>query len=207
MALIKCPDCGADVSDAAAACPKCARPIAAQVMNQAAQARRSPAAKSKHLSGGSVLFVFIFLGLVIYYFANDSDAPESPKAAAATSTQQEAEQADHSAVVTATPSGLYQAYRSNEVATDQLLAGKIIQVTAPVKSIDKDFTDSAVLHFATGDEFGEMGVTLDDSQKPRAATLSRGQIVTVQCKKMQRILNSPMGNDCIFVDKPSPAAR
>lgn len=83
MALIKCPDCGADVSDAAAACPKCARPIAAQVMNQAAQARRSPAAKSKHLSGGSVLFVFIFLGLVIYYFANDSDAPESPKAAAA----------------------------------------------------------------------------------------------------------------------------
>ncbi len=27
MALIKCPECGADVSDKAAACPKCAHPI------------------------------------------------------------------------------------------------------------------------------------------------------------------------------------
>jgi DNA-directed RNA polymerase subunit RPC12/RpoP len=30
MALIKCPDCGTEVSDAAAACPKCARPISAK---------------------------------------------------------------------------------------------------------------------------------------------------------------------------------
>ena len=28
MALIQCPDCGVDVSDRAAACPKCACPIA-----------------------------------------------------------------------------------------------------------------------------------------------------------------------------------
>jgi zinc-ribbon domain len=28
MALIKCPDCGAQVSDAATSCPSCARPIA-----------------------------------------------------------------------------------------------------------------------------------------------------------------------------------
>ena len=28
MALIKCPDCGAQVSDSAASCPSCARPIA-----------------------------------------------------------------------------------------------------------------------------------------------------------------------------------
>ena len=36
MALIKCPDCGTDVSDQAVACPKCARP-----MKAAAKARRS----------------------------------------------------------------------------------------------------------------------------------------------------------------------
>ncbi len=28
MALIKCPECGTDISDKAAACPKCAYPIA-----------------------------------------------------------------------------------------------------------------------------------------------------------------------------------
>lgn len=30
MALISCPDCSTEVSDMAAACPKCARPIASQ---------------------------------------------------------------------------------------------------------------------------------------------------------------------------------
>ncbi len=30
MSLINCPDCGTDVSSLAAACPKCARPIASQ---------------------------------------------------------------------------------------------------------------------------------------------------------------------------------
>lgn len=29
MALIRCPDCGREVSDAAATCPSCARPLAA----------------------------------------------------------------------------------------------------------------------------------------------------------------------------------
>jgi hypothetical protein len=103
-----------------------------------------------------------------------------------------------------TPGQLYQQYSANEVATDQAIAGRVVQITAPVKSIDKDFTDSAILHFATtGDEFQEMGVTLDDSQKPQAAKLSQGQVVTVQCKTMHRIMRSPMGGHCVFVDAPA----
>ena len=38
MALINCPDCGTEVSDAAAACPKCSRPISARLPAQAAAA-------------------------------------------------------------------------------------------------------------------------------------------------------------------------
>lgn len=38
MALIRCPDCGTDASDAAAACPKCGRPIAAPGTSQAVKA-------------------------------------------------------------------------------------------------------------------------------------------------------------------------
>lgn len=38
MALISCPDCGTQVSDAAAACPKCARPISHRMPAQAAPA-------------------------------------------------------------------------------------------------------------------------------------------------------------------------
>jgi membrane protein YdbS with pleckstrin-like domain len=39
MALIQCPDCGVDVSDRAAACPKCACPIAEIVKEQGTSVR------------------------------------------------------------------------------------------------------------------------------------------------------------------------
>ncbi len=39
MALIKCPECGADVSDKAAACPKCAHPIVESSTKQAQTAK------------------------------------------------------------------------------------------------------------------------------------------------------------------------
>ena len=50
MALIKCPDCGSDVSDLAPTCPKCGRPLAVQTVQQSAVApptkkKTSPLAK------------------------------------------------------------------------------------------------------------------------------------------------------------------
>ncbi len=42
MALIQCPDCGVDVSDRAAACPKCACPIAEIVKEQGTAMRPGP---------------------------------------------------------------------------------------------------------------------------------------------------------------------
>ena len=108
---------------------------------------------------------------------------------------------DRPAFVT-TPADLYRAYSTNEVATDQALAGKVIQFTAPVKSIDKDFTDSAVLTFATGDDFNNLQATLKNSDKAAAAQLTPGQVVTVRCDSFKRIIDSPMGNDCTFSASP-----
>ena len=202
MALIKCPDCGTDVSDAAAACPKCARPIAARTVSQ-------PASKPRRASGGIFWLVVVVLLFWVYFKTKSPD--EATVNIALPVAHQESAQATEqptqvaqAAVVTMTPAQLYQRYSANEVATDQAIAGRVIQITAPVKSIDKDFTDSAILHFATtGDEFQEMGVTLEDSQKPQAAKLSQGQVVTVQCKTMRRIVQSPMGGHCVFAD-PAP---
>lgn len=42
MALIQCPDCGVDVSDRAAACPKCACPIAEIMKEQGTPIRPKP---------------------------------------------------------------------------------------------------------------------------------------------------------------------
>lgn len=63
MALINCPDCGTEVSDAAEACPKCARPIASPMYQAPSRTRgertRSPAVFTVTLSS----FVLIVLAI------------------------------------------------------------------------------------------------------------------------------------------------
>lgn len=228
MALIKCPDCGTDVSDAAAACPKCACPIAGNGRDLPTAPTRKP--RRQRLSGGFVLLVLACLGFWLYFQSINSGSPQQSAAPATSSDDskqaaqdaeaaqaaavraeedrqqnQQAQSAPTESIAITTPQELFSRYNANEVATDQALAGKIIQITAPVKSIDKDFTDTAVLKFATDDsDFDDMSAALDDSEKDRAAHLSKGQIVAVQCKTMHRIMNSPAGSDCVFVKSPAP---
>ena len=46
MALVACPDCGTEVSDAAVACVKCGRPIAVQPVATEVATRRCPTCKA-----------------------------------------------------------------------------------------------------------------------------------------------------------------
>lgn len=206
MALISCPDCGTEVSDVAAACPKCARPITPA----ATTVGSSPAAKKKKgVGAGFTLVVFIALAAWIYYQANTPDQSSATDASQVSSTPvagtnagdaqaPQAAPAQARPVFVTTPADLYRAYSTNEVATNQALAGKTIQFTAPVLSIDEDFTNSAVLAFATGDQFNNLQATLKDSDKAAAAQLSPGQVVTVRCASFDRIMDSPMGSACTF---------
>lgn len=161
-----------------------------------------------------MLLVFLALAGWVYYQAtNPSQSPAGDATSSSTDASQEAASSDSTseqspAASTAdddrppfvtTPADLYRAYSTNEVATDQALAGKVIQFTAPVKSIDKDFTDSAVLRFSTGDDFSDLQATLKDSDKAAAAQLSPGEVVTVSCDSFKRIVDSPMGSDCTFL--------
>lgn len=215
MALINCPDCGTEVSDAAAACPKCARPITRAVSNVGSSA---PVQKKKGVGVGFTVVVFIALAAWIYYQANTPDQSPATDASQVSSTPDAGTSAgDAQAPQTAaaqarpvfvtTPADLYHAYSTNEVATNQALAGKTIQFTAPVLSIDEDFTNSAVLAFATGDQFNNLQATLKDSDKAAAAQLSPGQVVTVRCVSFDRMMDSPMGSDCTFqVGSPNQGA-
>jgi len=170
----------------------------------------APPQKKTGVSAGFTLLVLLALGAWIYYQASsssgspDGDSSQaSAPAESADTTPQPAAAGEPPTFIT-TPGELYRQYAANEVATDQSIGGRIVQFTAPVQSIDKDFTDSAVLKFSTGDEFGDLQAVLDDSEKSAAAGLSQGELVTVRCMKMRRIMNSPMGSDCTFeVGAPS----
>jgi uncharacterized membrane protein YvbJ len=64
MALINCPDCGSDVSDQAAACPKCARPINKQATIETPRTNRSVAGGVAIVSIAMLLAAFVFRHVV-----------------------------------------------------------------------------------------------------------------------------------------------
>ena len=187
MALIDCPDCGKNVSDSAPACPNCGRPIAKASAPPPPQPVYVAAPKKKGVPGAIVLLVFIALAFWIYNMAHQDEAG---------STSGSAQADPPAAPIAMTPRELYLAYDANEVAADQSWAGHPIQITAPIQAIDKDFTNDVVLKFSTGDDFGDLQATLSKGQEGRAASLQRGQVVTVVCTKMHRIIKSPMGSNC-----------
>ena len=92
---------------------------------------------------------------------------------------------------------LFNAYEANEVAADDRYKGKKLLVTGTLASVDKDFTDSVVLHLAGPNPFMHISATLDDDEKSKAARLSKGDKVTVLCEGRGRIVGSPVLGDCV----------
>jgi hypothetical protein len=60
MALVRCPDCGRDVSDAAVACPGCGRPMTPPMV-QAPPMQMMPAQAAQGRKQGSMVWVVILL--------------------------------------------------------------------------------------------------------------------------------------------------
>ncbi len=93
---------------------------------------------------------------------------------------------------------LYKDYETNEVAADDKYKDKALLVTGKLQAIDKDFMNNVVLKLTTGDRFGINAVhaTLEDSEKSKAAKLSKGDKVSLRCIGGTRIMKSPTLKDC-----------
>jgi len=86
MALINCPECGKNVSTAAAVCPHCGLPMQSSPAQRSTQRTKQPMPKGR-VSGGFVLLTFACLGIWIWYQASDNGS--SPDATAAPAAQPE----------------------------------------------------------------------------------------------------------------------
>ncbi len=101
-------------------------------------------------------------------------------------------------VVKVTAVELFNAYEANEVATDERLKGKQVEVTGTVQSIDKDAFDNIVIRLRTPNEFMSAALEVVESEKGKAIALNKGAKVTIRCDRMMRIVGSPAGSDCVF---------
>ncbi len=184
MALVKCKECGQEVSQKAGSCPKCGAPI-----------KKKTSVVTWLVTG---LLALWFIGILSSKNEKLSSSPvpaptSSSKNAPATFTDSPKE------IYKITAQQLFADYGANEVATDEKIKGKIVQVGGTVESINKDFTDSIIVSLRTSNQFMSARMYVNDSEKQRAIVLKKGDRVVLQCKKMTRGMGSPVGSDCEFI--------
>jgi hypothetical protein len=205
MALITCEDCGRSISDRAPSCPHCGAPGAAAPppLNPSPIQQPTAAAlaltKSDKKSGfGRKVFIAIFalIALIIIIGAMSDETP-APSGSSTTSQQTYVPQKE---IVSATAQELFDAYESNEVATDIRLKGKIIEISGRVQSVNKDVFDSMYVSLETRNQFMPANVHPTKQDETKIAGLRRGQNVVFRCQRIKRWVGSPSGDDCILLN-------
>ncbi len=110
--------------------------------------------------------------------------------------------ADHSvsdgSIYKTTAKELTAMYDENEVAADDKIGGRKVEITGTVQDITKNFANDVVLRFESGNRFLPVSLNMADSEKAQASKLKKGQKITVTCEKMQLFIGSPSGSNCIF---------
>ena len=138
--------------------------------------------------------VIIVIALFIIGLIFGSDDAETTKTSTSSETVAEAP------TETATPvtaQEIFEAYDNNEVAADQQYKDKPLLVTGTVSGISSDFMDDAQVQLATSNEFMDVMASGDDTFNSAAATLSKGQKITMLCQGGGEVVGSPMLSECV----------
>ncbi|MBZ1392289.1 OB-fold putative lipoprotein [Psychrobacter pacificensis] len=139
--------------------------------------------------------VIIVIALFIIGLIFGSDDAET------TTTSTSSETVAEAPTETATPvtaQEIFEAYDNNEVAADQQYKDKPLLVTGKVSGISSDFMDDAQVQLATSNEFMDVMASGDDTFNSAAATLSKGQKITMLCQGGGEVVGSPMLSDCVI---------
>lgn len=187
MAVVNCRECGKPVSTEAAACPHCGAP-------QKAAAVSAPAAKPKKKLGllgwiGVVLVTLFVIGLF-------APSKKGVSADASGGAQAVAEAPAAAPAIAVTARALFDQYQANEVSADQQFKGKRLKVTGTVDSINKDFTNDIYVMLATPNPFMGIHASLDEKHQNLAASLGKGQRITLTCIGGGMVIGSPMLRKC-----------
>ncbi|MCP1754393.1 OB-fold protein [Bradyrhizobium elkanii] len=205
MALITCEECGASISDRAPACPHCGDPRAPHhepsPPQQPTDAAVALTKGDREMGFGRKILVGFFGAIGLIWLAG-SIGGKTASTPSGTSTAQSTPvyKPPPTEILTATAQELFDAYASNEVATDIRLKGKIIQVSGRIQSIDKSVFDTMYVSLETSNQFMPTKVSPNKQDESKVAALRRGQQVVFRCRQMKRWVGSPMGEDCLLLD-------
>ncbi|KJI60920.1 tRNA_anti-like family protein [Enterobacter asburiae] len=89
-------------------------------------------------------------------------------------------------------------YEENEVAADDKIGGRKVEVTGIIQDITKNFTNDVIVRFESGNRFMPVSLSMEDTEKSKASKLKKGQKIAITCKKMQLFIGAPSGRNCTF---------
>jgi hypothetical protein len=138
-----------------------------------------------------------FFGAIALIVIVGAISGKTPNSGNTTNQQTSAPQKE---IVRATAQELFDAYESNEVATDIRLKGKIIEISGRVQSVNKNAFDSMYVALETRNQFMSANVHPNKQDESKIAGLRRGQNVVFRCQRMKRWVGAPSGDDCSLLN-------
>lgn len=175
MAIVKCPECGKDVSDSAVSCPNCGKPLQATQKLSDPTPAPAPQKKKKGIFKKIIIgIVVIFVGLFVLGMLVGDDKKTSSSVASQASAPKED-------VFVVSVEDICNAYKNNEVAADKIFKGNLVQITGIVDDVKKDIMDSLYVTLKRQYEFDfcQPQCFFDDEYEDQLANLRKGQKVTI----------------------------
>ena len=219
MAIIACSECTHEVSNLAVTCPHCGAPIAAPIAAPTSKVERGT--RRSILSMLVALAVLCLIAATLWYLPPNQlsallgqfslkaehSAPAAPVSVAihppiAERSRRESDVGPRP-IYLISAEQLFQAYSANAVATQSRIGNSLIRISGTVAEIDEDASGHPVVRLlTTHDDNAEM--MLRDDQKVAVAELVKGEMVDVQCDKIQRdstrrTVATPQGSGCALV--------
>lgn len=146
-----------------------------------------------------ILIVIVVLFVIGLVAGNDDTETEASQNIKSSENNVVAEQ--EAEPVTATPvnaSDLFADYDSNEVAADKKYKGQLLEVSGTVSSIDSGLGDSAMVQLETSNQFMHVTAKGNDEFTSAAASLTKGQKITMICEGDGEVIGMPMLSDCVI---------
>jgi hypothetical protein len=173
-----CPACAESVKAAANVCKHCGYDFKS--------GKRPAAPEKKSAAGKGCLIVLGVLAVlfVIGLFAGPAEK-QAPTASAPAAPPR---------AVTAIE--LATAYDQNEAAAQKEYGDQRLAVSGTVSAIDLDFADKAVVRLKGTNQFMDVQASLSEASQGQAASLSKGQQVTLVCESVSEVVGTPMLRDC-----------
>ena len=206
MALIKCPECGKEISDKATSCPNCGAPVSNQNNTGAPVSSTKVAKPVKEKKKGSclktiliVIAVLLVLGIIGNLIGGDKENETNSENVQVDNTETsqtsnaEAEPsnieieepetiAEPEEILEIAPGDLLDSYEANEVKGDAIYENKKMRITGVISSIGKDVLENVYITFEGNNKYSITSVQCffsDDSEIEKVMELNQGDTITI----------------------------